>query len=114
MTLLYNFRDINDEHKPMISEEFYNNCLKYGSEIEDMIDYNRDYNIDYFGFSIRKSYLNKINKTIVERIQHLWMRVALSIRKSNMEKVKLHMIIIKNILHMQHLHFLIVEHLSVN
>ena len=41
MTLLYNFRDINDKHKPMISEEFYNNCLKYGSEIEDMIDYNR-------------------------------------------------------------------------
>ena len=89
MTLLYNFRDINDEHKPMISEEFYNNCLKYGSEIEDMIDYNRDYNIDYFGFkTLEKSYLNKINKTIVERIQHLWMRVALSIHKSNMEKVK--------------------------
>ena len=89
MTLLYNFRDVNDEHKPMVSEEFYNNCIKYGSEIEDMIDYNRDYNIDYFGFkTLEKSYLNKINKTIVERIQHLWMRVALSIHKSNMEKVQ--------------------------
>ena len=89
MTLLYNFRDVNDLHKPMISEEFYNNCLKYGSEIENMIDYNRDYNIDYFGFkTLEKSYLNKINKTIVERIQHLWMRVALSIHKSNMEKVQ--------------------------
>jgi ribonucleoside-diphosphate reductase alpha chain len=51
------------------------------TEIEQHIDYNRDFNLDYFGFkTLEKAYLLRdTNRVIVERPQHLWMRVALGI-----------------------------------
>ena len=45
-----------------------------------MIDSNRDYLIDYFGFkTLERSYLFKIGNKIVERPQHMWMRVSVGI-----------------------------------
>jgi ribonucleoside-diphosphate reductase alpha chain len=56
---------------------------------EAMIDYSRDYLIDYFGFkTLEKSYLLKINGEPVERIQHMWMRVAIQIHGDNLPLVK--------------------------
>lgn len=49
-------------------------------EIQDMIDYSRDYIFDYFGFkTLERSYLLRNEKGIVERPQHMWMRVAIEI-----------------------------------
>ena len=77
---LYNHHDIRGNHRPFISKEVYDYTLKYSSELNDMIDYHRDYLYDYFGFkTLEKSYLFKLNKTIVERPQHLLMRVAIGI-----------------------------------
>jgi ribonucleoside-diphosphate reductase alpha subunit len=57
--------------------------------IDQMIDYERDYLFDYFGFkTLERSYLIKINKIIVERPQHMFMRVAVCIHGSDLEKVK--------------------------
>ena len=49
--------------------------------IQDMIDYERDFELfDYFGFkTLEKSYLQKIGGRVVERPQHMWMRVAIEI-----------------------------------
>lgn len=49
--------------------------------IQEMIDYNRDFELfDYFGFkTLEKSYLQKIGGKVVERPQHMWMRVAVEI-----------------------------------
>jgi len=49
--------------------------------IQDMIDYNRDFELfDYFGFkTLEKSYLQKVDGKVVERPQHMWMRVAIEI-----------------------------------
>jgi ribonucleoside-diphosphate reductase alpha subunit len=48
--------------------------------IEKMIAHERDYSIDYFGFkTLERSYLMRCNGVIVERPQHMWMRVALGI-----------------------------------
>ena len=49
--------------------------------IQDMIDYERDFELfDYFGFkTLEKSYLQKIGGKVVERPQHMWMRVAIEI-----------------------------------
>ena len=89
MNLLYNFTDVNGDNKPMISEQFYNNCKTLQVEIENMIDYTRDYKIDYFGFkTLEKSYLYRVDNIIVERIQHLWMRVAVSIHGNNIDNIK--------------------------
>ena len=77
---LYNFKDIHGTHKPLLSQTLYDFVVKYSLVIDAMIDYNRDYLIDYFGFkTLERSYLFKIDNKIVERPQHMWMRVAIGI-----------------------------------
>ena len=50
---------------------------RHHEALEAMIDYERDFLIDYFGFkTLEKSYLMKRDGRIVERVQHMWMRVA--------------------------------------
>ena len=77
---LYNFTDINGKKKPLLSDKLFEFVSTYSQEIEDMIDYERDYLIDYFGFkTLERSYLFKVGKMVVERPQHMWMRVAIGI-----------------------------------
>lgn len=80
MNQLYHFYDIHGNHKPLISIEIWTFIDKYKSQLEQMIDYTRDYLIDYFGFkTLERAYLFRINNSIVERIQHMWLRVAIGI-----------------------------------
>ena len=73
----------------IISDDFIKVLDKNATEIEEMIDYTRDYSISYFGFkTLFNSYLLKHEDTVLERPQHLFMRVALSIHRDNMELVK--------------------------
>ncbi len=53
----------------------------YGSKIDAYIQYDRDYLFDYFGFkTLEKSYLLKnTSMKVIERPQHMWMRVALGL-----------------------------------
>jgi ribonucleotide reductase alpha subunit len=54
-----------------------------------MIDYNRDYLHDYFGFkTLERAYMIRAKGKIIERPQHMWMRVALAIHRENLVKVK--------------------------
>jgi ribonucleotide reductase alpha subunit len=77
---LYYFKDLHGIHKPIVSKTMYMYTVFYTNEINAMIDDNRDYLIDFFGFkTLERSYLFKIGNTIVERIQHMWMRVAIGI-----------------------------------
>jgi len=64
-----------------VSDELYQVSKAYGDVIEAHIQYQRDYDFDYFGFkTLEKSYLLKDTKgRILERPQHMWMRVALGI-----------------------------------
>ena len=57
--------------------------------LDSIIDYKRDFIFDYFGFkTLERAYLMKCNNIIVERPQHMWMRVSITIHGSNIEKVK--------------------------
>ena len=86
---LYDFKDIHGVHHPIISKEQFNIIKNNKQAIQSIIDYDRDYFIDYFGFkTLERAYLLRINKVIVERPQQMWMRVAIGIHKDNMEKVK--------------------------
>ncbi len=62
-----------------------------GADIDKYIDYNRDYLFDYFGFkTLEKSYLLRdTSMNVVERPQHMWMRVALALwlHEPTLEKV---------------------------
>ena len=64
-----------------VSDELAQVAEKFAAEIEARIQYERDYDFDYFGFkTLEKSYLLKDTRgRILERPQHMWMRVALGI-----------------------------------
>ena len=86
---LLNFKDINNNNSSLISDELYNVVNQNKQQIEEMIDYNRDYLIDYFGFkTLERAYLMRINNIIIERPQHMWMRVAIVIHGSDLVSVK--------------------------
>ena len=54
-----------------------------------MIDYNNDYLIDYFGFkTLERAYLMKVDGKVIERPQHMWLRVSIGIHGDNLEKIK--------------------------
>jgi ribonucleoside-diphosphate reductase alpha subunit len=77
---LYNNCDFEDNHYPLVSKEVYDIVEKNKDKLNSYIEYDRDYNIDYFGFkTLERAYLLKKNDKILERPQHMWMRVALGI-----------------------------------
>ena len=77
---LYDNVDADQQHSPLISQELYDIVQKHKEKLNTHIDYQRDYSFDYFGFrTLERSYLMKVNGKVVERPQHMWMRVALGI-----------------------------------
>ena len=91
MKQLFYFKTNHNIHYPLISNKLWEiiSIDNNNEKIEQMIDYNRDYLIDYFGFkTLEKAYLFKVNKIIIERPQHMWMRVALGLHGSNFQRVK--------------------------
>jgi ribonucleoside-diphosphate reductase alpha chain len=88
MSLLYNFRDVNDKHCPIINIKLWLIVCNWHEKIENMIRYERDYLFDYFGFkTLERAYLMKVNDKIVERPQHLIMRVALALHGEDLPSV---------------------------
>ncbi|KAK0389735.1 hypothetical protein NLU13_3308 [Sarocladium strictum] len=78
----------NDRHSPMISTETYECVMRHKEELDSAIVYDRDFNYQYFGFkTLERSYLLKLNGKIVERPQHMIMRVAVGIWGDNIERV---------------------------
>ena len=89
MSKLYYFTDIHGQHSPLISHETWINIEKNKAELDAAIDYNRDYLLEYFGLkTLERAYLFRVNDVIVERPQHMWMRVAVGIHGDNLEAVK--------------------------
>ena len=80
MSKLYNFRDIHNERSPLIAESLWVVTNIYQLTIEKSINYNRDFLIDYFGFkTLERAYLMRCGDEMIERPQHMWMRVALGV-----------------------------------
>jgi ribonucleoside-diphosphate reductase alpha chain len=89
MKLLYNYIDVNDKHVPILHEDTWRVIEENKEELDAMIDYDRDYLIDYFGFkTLERAYLMRVNKKIVERTQHMWLRVAIGIHSDDLKSVK--------------------------
>ena len=73
----------------IISDDFTKLVFDNKETLDNMIDYSRDYKISYFGFkTLQNAYLLKSNGVILERPQHLFMRVALSIHRNDLEMAK--------------------------
>jgi ribonucleoside-diphosphate reductase alpha chain len=89
MNQLYHYQDKNSKHSPIISFELYIIANKYAEEFDLLCDYSRDYLIEYFGFkTLERAYLMKVNQDIIERPQHMWLRVSIGIHGDNMERIK--------------------------
>ena len=92
MEELFMFKDVHEKHRPLVSSELWQFVSKHSSELNKMIDYDRDYLIDFFGFkTLERAYLFKKEKKIVERPQHMWMRVSIGIHGdlNNSDSLKL-------------------------
>ena len=86
--VLYNNVDNHNNPIPLVSEELYNIVNKNKEKLNTYIDYQRDYLFDYFGFkTLERAYLIRVNKKIVERPQHMWMRVAIGIHGNDIKDV---------------------------
>jgi len=89
MEKLYWYNDVHGKHSPLLSHETWLTIFANKDDLEGMIDYNRDYLIDYFGFkTLERAYLFKVKDVVVERPQHMWMRVAVGIHGNNMDAVR--------------------------
>ncbi len=74
---------------PLLSDEVYKIIQENAEELDSTIIYNRDFGYDYFGFkTLERSYLLKLNGEIVERPQHMLMRVSVGIHLEDMKAVK--------------------------
>lgn len=70
----------------LINKELFDIIMANKEKLNSIIDYNRDYTFDYFGFkTLERSYLLKINDVCVERPQHMLMRVSLGIHGNDIK-----------------------------
>tara|TARA_B110000438_G_scaffold69048_1_gene69321 strand:+ start:23627 stop:25987 length:2361 start_codon:yes stop_codon:yes gene_type:complete len=70
----------------LLSKEVYGIINKNAALLDSSIIYDRDFSYDYFGFkTLQKSYLLKLDGVVVERPQHLLMRVAIGIHKEDID-----------------------------
>ena len=74
---------------PLLSDEVYKVIMDNADDLDSTIIYNRDFGYDYFGFkTLERSYLLKLNGNIVERPQHMLMRVSVGIHLDDLAAVK--------------------------
>ncbi|MDH5608180.1 MAG: ribonucleoside-diphosphate reductase subunit alpha [Cyclobacteriaceae bacterium] len=74
------------ENAALISTETYRVIKANAKRLDEAVDYSRDYNYDYFGFkTLERSYLIKLEGKVVERPQHLLMRVSVGIHGEDID-----------------------------
>jgi ribonucleotide reductase alpha subunit len=89
--ILYNHIDENNNHSPLINEKYFIFVTKHKDILDKIINHDHDKIFDYFGFkTLERAYLlnfkfsdiqikTKKKIRIIERPQHMWMRVACGI-----------------------------------
>ncbi len=87
MKRLYTYTDPKTgENASLLSKDVYEIIRKNAATLDSTIIYDRDYNYDYFGYkTLERSYLLRLDGKIVERPQHMLMRVAVGIHKEDIE-----------------------------
>jgi ribonucleoside-diphosphate reductase alpha subunit len=73
----------------LITDEYHDLVCKFKDQYESMIDYSRDYMFDYFGFkTLERGYLLRVDGHVIERPQHMWMRVAIQLHGNTFSRVR--------------------------
>jgi ribonucleoside-diphosphate reductase alpha chain/ribonucleoside-diphosphate reductase subunit M1 len=83
--------DKNNDKSSILSDEIYDIIVRHHARLQEAINYDRDFLFDYFGIkTLERSYLYKLHFTkfkIIERPQHMIMRVALGIHFEDIDSV---------------------------
>eukprot|EP00758_Cryptobia_borreli_P007869 Tbor_TRINITY_DN5336_c7_g1::TRINITY_DN5336_c7_g1_i1::g.5204::m.5204/K00525/E1.17.4.1A, nrdA, nrdE; ribonucleoside-diphosphate reductase alpha chain len=92
---LYNNKSVvTGKPAPLIQDAVWEIVQANHEYFQSFVDYNRDYQYEFFGFkTLERSYLLRSEKErgvfdIVERPQHMLLRVALGIHKGDLPRVK--------------------------
>lgn len=87
MKRLYTYiNPITNENAALIAPDVYGIIKKHAAKLDQVIEYSRDFDYDFFGFkTLERSYLIKLDGKVVERPQHMLMRVAVGIHKEDIE-----------------------------
>ena len=87
MKHMYTYVDAKTgENAPLLSSETYGVIKKNAKKLDEIIDYDRDFNYDFFGYkTLERAYLMRLNGKIVERPQHMLMRVSVGIHVDDIE-----------------------------
>ena len=77
---------VNGQAAPLVSQEFFDVVMEHGERLDSEINYDRDFDYDYFGFkTLERSYLLRVHGKIIERPQHMLMRVAVGIHGADID-----------------------------
>ena len=87
MRRLYDYTDKATGRKmPLVADDVMEIIEANAELLDSSLIYDRDFGFDYFGFkTLEKSYLLRIDGAIVERPQHMYMRVSIGIHKEDVE-----------------------------
>ena len=87
MKRLYTYEDPKTgENASLISKDVYEVIRNNAALLDSSIIYDRDFNYDYFGFkTLERSYLLKVDGKVIERPQHMLMRVAVGIHHTDID-----------------------------
>jgi len=78
--MLHDYHDKQGRPASLIAEDVWEFIKANAEQLDAALDYTRDCSYDYFGFkTLEKSYLLRVHGKIVERPQHMLMRVACGI-----------------------------------
>jgi len=87
--LLYGYvNKKNGLPSPLIADDVFEIIVKNAETFEKAIKYERDFSYNYFGFkTLERSYLFRLDGQVVERPQHMLMRVSIGIHKEDIASV---------------------------
>ncbi len=70
----------------LVAEDVYQIAVQSAERIQQVLDFSLDFSFDFFGFkTLERSYLTRVAGRVVERPQHMLMRVSLGIHKQDLE-----------------------------
>ena len=74
------------QKSPLLDDEVYEIIMANRERLDSEILYDRDSQYDFFGYkTLERSYLLRLNGKVVERPQHMLMRVSVGIHKHNID-----------------------------
>ncbi|XP_074591512.1 ribonucleoside-diphosphate reductase large subunit-like [Curcuma longa] len=85
--VMYNhINERSGQEAPLIADDIYQIVIKNAERLDNAIIYDRDFDYDYFGFkTLERSYLLRVSGKVVERPQHMLMRVSVGIHKDDID-----------------------------